>query len=84
MARTNFTLPDALNKRTDEEAKRLTISKAALINLALNNYFRQQDAMAQMPELIECIKELTQAVKTAESLQNGGRKRAKRSELSLS
>lgn len=84
MARTNFTLPDALNKRADEEAKRLTISKAALINMALNQYFQQQDALAKMPDLIKSIDELTQAVKTAESLQKGGRKRAKRSELSLS
>lgn len=81
MARTNFTLPDELNKRADEEAKRLTISKAALINMALNQYFQQKDAMAKMPDLIESIKELTQAVKAAESLQKGGRKRGKRSEL---
>lgn len=74
MARTNFTLPDELNNRADEEAKRLSISKAAVINIALNNYFQQKDALEKIPDALRALEELKDLVSRAEKLQKKGRK----------
>lgn len=65
MARTNFTLPDTLNKRVDEEAKRLCISKASVINLALNQYFEQRIITEK---LWDSFTSLTQNMKKVKSM----------------